>query len=229
MTGYMTIRDLVEFFGVSERTIRRKVNELNLSISHGKEARFNKNEVKQISVTLYKKLPMALKIAIDNTFRPISENDHSEHRTNAGVPNMNKNVQGTTSANDTGQFVTNAHVSMNDVLDSIKALADIANISMKSLDNRMSNIEGKYQERKALLPAPQKTDRMNLNEIVRSCADKAGNSYQSIWKLLYKECSYRLSVNLRLQAERNNQSVLDYVTISGLMPEVLAIAMEILS
>jgi hypothetical protein len=123
-----------------------------------------------------------------------------------------------------------SETSMTDVLSSIKMLADTVNYSLQGFDARIKNIENKFEERKALLPAPEKTDRMNLVEIVRRHAEEKKMYHSVVFSIVYKdkEASYRLNKNFKLMAERNGQSIIDYVDETGYMPEVLSIAIEIL-
>jgi len=100
--------------------------------------------------------------------------------------------------------------------------------TIEILDRRMSSIETCYENRQALLPAPKKTDRANLNEIVRSCAHKNNIPHASVWGSLYKETNYRLNKNIRVLAENKKLKPLDYLEKEGLISTVLSIALEIL-
>jgi len=99
--------------------------------------------------------------------------------------------------------------------------------TMERLDQRMATIENHYQQRAALLPAPQISDRENLNKIVRQYAKDQGISHSVVWGTLYSELYYRLNVNVRLRAENRNIPVIEYIDQEGLMPETLSIALEV--
>lgn len=98
--------------------------------------------------------------------------------------------------------------------------------TMERLDQRMATIENHYQQRAALLPAPQISDRENLNRIIRQYAKDQGISHSVVWGTLYSELYYRLNVNVRLRAENRNIPVIEYIDQEGLMPETLSIALE---
>jgi transposase len=99
--------------------------------------------------------------------------------------------------------------------------------TMERLDQRMATIENHYQQRAALLPAPQISDREKLNKIVRQYAKDQGISHSVVWGTLYSELYYRLNVNVRLRAENRNIPVIEYIDQEGLMPETLSIALEV--
>jgi hypothetical protein len=99
--------------------------------------------------------------------------------------------------------------------------------TIERLDQRMSTIENHYQQRAALLPAPQISDRENLNRIIRQYAKEQGFSHSVVWGRLYNELYYRLNINVRLRAENRNVSVIEYIDQENLMPEALSVAMEI--
>lgn len=99
--------------------------------------------------------------------------------------------------------------------------------TMERLDQRMATIENHYQQRAALLPAPQISDRENLNRIIRQYAKDQGISHSVVWGTLYSELYYRLNVNVRLRAENRNIPVIEYIDQEGLMPETLSIALEV--
>jgi hypothetical protein len=99
--------------------------------------------------------------------------------------------------------------------------------TIKSLDNRMSNIENKYEERRSLLPAPKLSDRDNLRQLINTYSNCNSFSYASVWNMLYKEVYYRMNVNLKERAENRNITAIDYADQEGLIPEILSIALEI--
>jgi hypothetical protein len=64
----MTVKELSEFIGKSEDTIRRKARELGIAAENGKTLRLNRPNVEDIAVKLFKKLPVAVKNSINETF-----------------------------------------------------------------------------------------------------------------------------------------------------------------
>jgi hypothetical protein len=64
----MTVKELSEFIGKSEETIRRKAKELDIYAENGKTLRLNRKDVEDITVGLFRKLPIAVQSAISETF-----------------------------------------------------------------------------------------------------------------------------------------------------------------
>lgn len=98
---------------------------------------------------------------------------------------------------------------------------------LQNHESRISRIEGEVEERKALLPAPQKSDRDNLNEIVRRYATREEIPYPVAWSSLYRECMYRMNVDLKTRARNRGMGILDYAESEGLIDRILAVAMEL--
>lgn len=99
--------------------------------------------------------------------------------------------------------------------------------TIEALDKRMNVIENKYEERKALLPAPEKSDRENLNQFIRSYAHKNNLNHSVVWLKLYQEAYYRLNVNLKVNAYNRNMAIIDYADQEGYIPELLSIAIDL--
>ena len=99
--------------------------------------------------------------------------------------------------------------------------------TIETLDKRIGSIENKFEERKALLPAPEKSDRENLNQFIRSYAHKNNLSHSVVWLKLYQEAYYRLNVNLKVNAYNRNLAIIDYADQEGYIPELLSIAIDI--
>ena len=100
---------------------------------------------------------------------------------------------------------------------------------MKNLDGRVSFLENKYEQKKALLPAPAKDDRAALNEIIRSVSAKKSMAYANVWGMLYKEYSYRTHRNVRQCAKNEAMAILDWIEKEGLLSELLSVAIEFLN
>lgn len=72
-----------------------------------------------------------------------------------------------------------------------------------------------------------KTTRSLLNQRVRTYAKKTGVRYHEIWIKLYTEFYYVYHVNLKLRADRNNMSILDYVESIDMMEELYSLACDV--
>lgn len=78
----MTVKEMSDFFGKSEATIRRVArNDVGIDFKNGVPYLFNKNETEKISEKLYKKVPIAVKESINYTFSKVK-----------GVPLQNEQV-----------------------------------------------------------------------------------------------------------------------------------------
>lgn len=68
----MTVKEMSDFFGKSEATIRRVArNDVGIDFKNGVPYLFNKNETEKISEKLYKKVPIAVKESINYTFSKV--------------------------------------------------------------------------------------------------------------------------------------------------------------
>ena len=97
-----------------------------------------------------------------------------------------------------------------------------------SLDRRMTAIEDKLQERQALLPAPQMSNRDNLNMIIREFSSTTGIPYGEVWGMIFKEIYLVLNINLRQLIEYVDMPVIEYIEMIGLLSEALFVARKIL-
>jgi len=120
---------------------------------------------------------------------------------------------------------------MNDVLTSLNALIQTVTIQSQNYEKRFNEIErvieNKIEDRKILLPAPKKSDRDNLNQIIRSYAKNNELNFGEVWGKLYQEVYYRLNINLKIKAKNKKLSIIDFAENEGLLPELLSIALEV--
>lgn len=116
---------------------------------------------------------------------------------------------------------------MNDVLTSLNALIQTVTIQSQNYEKRFNEIENKIEDRKILLPAPKKSDRDNLNQIIRSYAKNNELNFGEVWGKLYQEVYYRLNINLKIKAKNKKMSIIDFAENEGLLPELLSIALEV--
>lgn len=126
---------------------------------------------------------------------------------------------------------TNVRGSQNDQIDAFAKIADamsaIATV-VKSIGDRVNVIEGKIEQRQALLPAPGIDTRTHITKIVREFAAKNNIEYRDAWRELYKEFGYRTHSNPSIAAKNRNMTVIDYVDAEGQIETLLSVAMEVL-
>lgn len=77
-------------------------------------------------------------------------------------------------------------------------------------------------------PAPEKTTRAVLNELVRSFVATSGADYTATWGKLYRELYYREHFDVKARALEKGQNLLDLVEDAGLLDALYAIACEVL-
>jgi hypothetical protein len=78
------------------------------------------------------------------------------------------------------------------------------------------------------IEAPQMTERAELNRIVRDYVELTEISYSEGWSLLYKEALYRMEINITTRARHAGKLPLDLAEELGILPQLLAIAREVL-
>jgi len=106
-----------------------------------------------------------------------------------------------------------------------------------ALESRVSLIEDRQETAAGMLagvelaegPAPDKTTRAKLNELVRLWVRSHDASYQETWNKLYKELYYRCHFDAKVRAKNSGKSPLDMVEEEGLTTDLYAIASEILT
>jgi hypothetical protein len=195
----MNIKELSEFLGVSEKTIKRICNKNGILFNHGIKKIFNKSEVEAISLHIYKKMPMAIKDSIDVTFNTDRTNVLSTDRTN---------------------------VLSNESL--TQELIKSFNVLVQTVNNLSKIITEDKKQNKLLLPEPPiKNYREALNQFIRSYADKKKIVHSFLWSKLYNEAYYRLNINMRVCASNRGMSIMDYAEQEGHLPNLLSIAKDI--
>lgn len=73
------------------------------------------------------------------------------------------------------------------------------------------------------MPLPDKTERMEVNELVRDIA-RAGESFARTWDELYKEFSIRTGTNWSLRAYRSEKKTIDVIEEAGCISQLLELA-----
>lgn len=97
---------------------------------------------------------------------------------------------------------------------------------VQGLDGRLSKVEEKIEERRALLPAPALEPRQRINMLVREYSAKTGESFSASWGGLYREFGYRTRSNPGVSARNRGMTTLDYIEAEGLLPELEAVALD---
>lgn len=106
-----------------------------------------------------------------------------------------------------------------------------------ALESRVCQIEDRHEAASEMLngvelaecPAPDKTTRAKLNELVRLWVRSHEANYQETWNKLYKELYYRCHFDAKTRAKNSGKSPLDMVEEEGLTTDLYAIASEILT
>jgi len=101
-------------------------------------------------------------------------------------------------------------------------------LKVESIDNRLEKVEYNYEERKSLLPSPEKSDRDNFNQLVRKYASNNNKKYYEVYNMVYSEALYRLKIKFNTRAKNENISTIDWIDQNGYMDKVLAIALDML-
>lgn len=100
--------------------------------------------------------------------------------------------------------------------------------TIKQLDVRMTKIEGRIEQRQALLPAPPIEPREHINMIVRDYSAKNSIEFRDVWKELYKQFSYRTNSNPSISAKNRGMTIIDYIESEGMIETLESIAMDCL-
>lgn len=112
-------------------------------------------------------------------------------------------------------------------IDSAFKLAIISLTSMtQRLDDRVSKIEARVEQRQALLPAPEVKPRDNVSRIVRKYAHDNGIEYGPAWGELYREYGYRTNSNPSISARNRGMAIIDYIEAEGMVGTLEAIAID---
>lgn len=96
------------------------------------------------------------------------------------------------------------------------------------LDSRMVKIETRIEERQALLPAPDIKPRDAINKLVRDFATKHNLTYSVVWQNLYTDFNYRHKVNVNTCAKNRGVAIIDYIETEGMIDQLHAVAIKIL-
>lgn len=98
--------------------------------------------------------------------------------------------------------------------------------TIKALDGRISAIEEKVEERKALLPPPSISPRSNINRIVREYAHRENIEYSTAWRRLYSSFTYRTHTDIVRCAKNRGMDTLEYAELEGHIDMLEAVAVD---
>ena len=99
---------------------------------------------------------------------------------------------------------------------------------MKTMESRVSHIEHKFEERKALLPPPEMEPKQQLRKILNSYCGRTGCEHWEAYNDLYREFNYIYHVNVQLSARNRNKNVINYINYDlKMINELISIASKI--
>ncbi len=92
----------------------------------------------------------------------------------------------------------------------------------------MSKVLGVTVSKKETLPAPKKSSRAELSQIVRQLAqEKMDGNFQAAWRELYREILYRCNTNVSVCSKNRGISGPAYLEEIGMLDTAVSIAMEL--
>ena len=115
--------------------------------------------------------------------------------------------------------------------------------AMELQERRMATVEARVDEivavrdrataelrhvERADQPAPPLTTRDRVNRLVRAFCKANGADHSDTWTRLYRELFYRCDFNAQVRARNSGRRALDEVDAAGLMPDLFAVASEVL-
>jgi len=98
--------------------------------------------------------------------------------------------------------------------------------TIKQLDGRMTNIEQKIEERKALLPAPEIAPRDRINMIIRDYAERNRMPFAAAYSELYKIFNYTYGCNVNASAKHRGVAIIEYIESEGLIENLESVAVS---
>lgn len=137
---------------------------------------------------------------------------------------MGKNAAGVFRANADRQLPT---VSDSDLDRLFKTAMVTLTTMVESLNSRITRIETQQEEKKALLPAPGKSPRAELSQVVRQLAHaKYDDNFNTAWHFLYKELLYRCHINVVTRAKNEGLRPIDIIENENLLDTAVSIIVE---
>ncbi|HQE59759.1 MAG TPA: hypothetical protein PLA54_11270 [Spirochaetota bacterium] len=108
----------------------------------------------------------------------------------------------------------------------IEVISIIVAETVKKLDGRVSRIEEKIEERRALLPAPEMAPRDRINMIIRDFADRNKMPFSTAYGELYKIFNYTYNCNVNASAKNRGVAIIEYIESEGLIENLEAVAVS---
>lgn len=133
----------------------------------------------------------------------------------AAIWQTNANIQGQPTTNEKGGQ------------DYVQRGMELVFGAIGKLDERLSRIESKVEERQALLPAPQISRRDHINKLAREYATRHSIGFSEAYTTLYREFSYRTHSNPSISAKNRGMAIIDYIEAEGQIDTLEAVAMEV--
>ena len=120
-----------------------------------------------------------------------------------------------------GSFLTEKDIQLITTL-----TAGIVSQVMSNLDSRVQKIEGRIEQRQALLPAPKIKSRDHVSMLVREHAKRAGCEFSVAWRELYRQFGYRTNTNPTQCAKNRGMAIIDYIEAEGMIETLESVAIE---
>lgn len=202
----MTIKELAAFTGKTERTIQmwvKKTGEKNSSVGE------------KISSAGHGK---GADFTIDEVEQILLNSSLSKDAVSILMENARKK-----------EVTTETVLSERDVALISRIVAATVVETMKQLDGRMTNIEQRIEERKALLPPPEIDIKSRINMLVRDYAVKKHMEYRRVWQLLYRQYGYTTNSNPVISAKNREMKIIDYLEVEGQLDVLESIAVNLFS
>ena len=98
---------------------------------------------------------------------------------------------------------------------------------VRSQEVRLQKIEGRVEERAALLPPSAMDPRSRINKIVREGAQHQGIDFPVAWSNLYRDFGYRTHSSPTVAAKNRGMKILDYIEVEGQLNVLEAVALEL--
>jgi hypothetical protein len=95
------------------------------------------------------------------------------------------------------------------------------------LDDRLSKIESKIEERQSLLPAPNIKPRDHISKLVREFAYNNKIPYSKVWTSLYRDFGYRTNSNVIISAKNRGMEIIEYIETEGMIETLESVAIEL--
>ena len=96
------------------------------------------------------------------------------------------------------------------------------------LDQRLSSIENKIEERQILLPAPDIAPRKQVEILINDYVSKEKCTYPEARNMLYRYFNATYNQNVNVSAKNRNIAIVDYIESEGMIDNLLQVAIKYL-